>query len=265
VQEQRDKAGKAYWDRVWDTFPAPSAFDPETGGCAHRHDRELARMFAAALAGLPTRSVVLEAGAADSSLLPYFARLGHAVIGVDYSPSGCERLRQRLGGLAAEIVCCDIFQPPAAALQRADLVVSLGLVEHFTDTRNCLAALARFVRPGGRLLTVIPNMRGTVGFLQRVIAPSVFNVHVPLSTHELRAAHEQAGMKVDRAEYLVATNFGVINYNEPGGSRLANWARWAVVGTLGRLSCAVNVVDEHLWRLPRSRAFAPYCAVLAST
>jgi SAM-dependent methyltransferase len=259
-----DKAGKVYWDRVWGTLPEQDAFDPERRGCAYRRDREFARLFADALAGLPANGVVLEAGAADSSVLPYFARLGHSIVGVDYSEIGCERLRRRLGAFAGEVICCDIFNPAASVLHRADLVLSLGLVEHFTDTSNCIAALARFVRPGGKLLTIIPNMQGTVGLLQRLIAPSVYKVHVPLSRGDLREAHQRAGLKVERAEYLMATNFGVINYNEPGGGRLANTARRIAASGCSRLSCAVNVLDEHLWRLPRRKAFAPYCVVLAS-
>lgn len=259
-----DKAGRDYWDRVWGTLPAPGSFDPEGRGCAHRRDREFARIFNDALTDLPASSVVLEAGAADSSVLPYFARLGHRIVGVDYSEIGCDRLRVRLGPYAAEVICCDIFNAPAAALGRADLVFSIGLVEHFTDTSKCLAALAALVRPGGRLLTIIPNMRGAVGLLQRLVAPSVYAVHVPLSVAELRTAHENAGAKVQRAEYLMATEFGVVNYNEPGGDQLANTLRWVITAGCGRLSCAVNVIDEKVWRLPRSKAFAPYCFVLAS-
>lgn len=261
-----DKAGRDYWDRVWGTLPAPDTFDPEARGCASRRDREFAQLFDDALAGLPrekTNKVVLEAGAADSSVLPYFARLGHRIVGVDYSEIGCERLRHRLGAFTAEVICCDIFNAPASALQKADLVFSIGLVEHFSDTSNCIAALAALVRPGGNLLTIIPNMRGAVGLLQQLIAPSVFAVHVPLSVDDLRDAHESAGLRVRRAEYLMATNFGVVNYNEPGGGRLANAVRWFVTAGFGRLSCAVNILDE-LWQLPRRRAFAPYCFVLAS-
>ncbi len=173
-------------------------------------------------------------------------------------------MRRRLGAFAGEVICSDLFNPPASLLHRADLVLSIGLVEHFTGTSNCIAALARFVRSGGKLLTIIPNMQGTVGLLQRLIAPSVYKVHVPLSPGDLREAHRRAGLKVERAEYLMATNFGVINYNEPGAGRLANTARWIAAASFGRLSCAVNILDEHLWRLPRCKAFAPYCVVLAS-
>jgi SAM-dependent methyltransferase len=259
-----DKAGKEYWDRAWGTLPAPDAFDPGGRGCTHYRDREFARLFSDALADLPADGSVLEAGAADSSVLPYFATLGHRVIGVDYSEIGCDRLRGRLGALAGDVICCDIFQPPSEVLGRAALVLSIGLVEHFTDTAGCITALARFVRPGGKLLTIIPNMQGAVGLLQRIVAPSVYKVHVPLSLGDLREAHEKAGVKVARSEYVMATNFGVVNCNEPGGGALGRTLRWIVVRGFGRLSCAINVLDEHLCRLPRHKSLAPYCVVVAS-
>ncbi len=259
-----DKAGKEYWDRAWSTSPAPDAFDPGGRGCIYLRDREFAKLFSDALADLPGDGAVLEAGAADSSVLTYFAKLGHHVIGVDYSEIGCDLLRHRLGDLAAEVICCDIFQPPTNILRRAALVLSIGLVEHFTDTASCVAALARFVCPGGKLLTIIPNMQGAVGLLQRLIAPSVYKVHVPLSLSDLREAHEKAGIKVGRAEYVMATNFGVVNYNEPGSTALGTTMRWIITASFGRLSCVINVLDEHLWRLPRLKSFAPYCMVLAA-
>ena len=259
-----DKAGKQYWDQIWGGLPPPDAFNPQGRGARYLRDREFAQLFRVALAGLPANSVVLEAGAADSSILPHFAGLGHSIIGVDYSDIGCKRLRERLGAFSAKVVCCDIFDPPASVLQVADLVISVGLVEHFTDTRSCVSALARFVRPGGRLLTIIPNMQGSVGFVQKLLAPSVYKVHVPLSPWDLRKAHEEAGLTIDQTSYLMAAEFGVVNWHEPGGGRLTTLLRRIAAAGFERMSRVASVVDQHICRLPRGRAFSPYCVVLAS-
>lgn len=258
-----DKAGKTYWDGLWTTLPETVQFAPYRVGAAYQRDREFAQLFDRALNGMPNGGLVLEAGAGDSSLLPHFARLGYRIAGVDYSKAGCERLRARLGSQPAEIFCSDIFDPPPTLFASADLVLSCGLVEHFADTTACIRALAGMVRPGGMLLTIVPNMHGLVGRFQRVIAPSVYRVHVPLSPAQLRAAHESAGLSVQSHGHIMATDFGVLNYQEPGSGRAARWVRRMTVAALARASRGATWVDERVHRLPRTNAFSPYCFVIA--
>lgn len=162
-----DKAGQKYWDMNWESA-ATVVFEPGNSGIAHYRDRVLGQLIGRALGHLTTDATVLEAGCADSTILPYIARdLGFRVAGVDYSPNGCERLRRHLQreGLAAHIECCDVFNPPETMSGRFDAVMSFGLVEHFTDTPQIVRALATFLRPGGRMLTIVPNMHGLVGLV----------------------------------------------------------------------------------------------------
>jgi hypothetical protein len=138
--------------------------------------------------------------------------------------------------------------------------MSFGLVEHFTDTPHIVRALASFLRPGGRMLTIVPNMHGLVGFVQRLAARSIYNVHEQLSPHELAIAHEASGLEVVEADYLLPAGFGVVNYQEPGA--LYQFRR-AMAGALARLSIAAWYVDEHIAALPKSSLFSPYSYCLA--
>lgn len=251
-----DRAGQNYWNEVWDRKPSP-VFNPHSGALRDYRDKAIARLVDRALAPLARGATVLEAGCADSILLPYIARQGFRIAGIDYSPIGCEQARERLAGLQPKIECADIF---GATELRGDLVVSLGLVEHFDDTASVVRAIARLTNPTGRVLTIIPNMRGLVGLAQRLIAPSVYAVHVPVSLERLRAAHEAAGLHVQESDYLLASGFNVVNPHEPRSSPMALKLRVFAYLVLARLSRYSWYLDAHL---PRSELLSPYCYCLA--
>ena len=257
-----DKAGEQYWNEHWESIPHDS-FRPDNPRLRYYRDRAFANVIALALRGLPSPATVLEAGCADSSLLVYLGRLGHSIIGVDYSSVGCDLFRRRAvaAQIEAQVECCDIFRPSRKLSAVADCVISSGLVEHFEDTAASIEALRTFVRPGGRILTIIPNMRGSVGFFQRLCAPSIYAVHVPLSLNQLVAAH-QKGFVVTDFGYLLPAGFGVVNYNEPGASAVGLWIRRLAVAALGRLSLLSWFIDRYIG-LPRSESFSPYCYCVA--
>jgi SAM-dependent methyltransferase len=257
-----DKAGQGYWDDHWETIPHNS-FNPGSALVRDYRDRAFAEVIARTLQALPTDASVLEAGCADSSLLVYLGHQGYKIIGVDYSPVGCDLFRRRAAAqhVEAQVECCDIFSPPENLRGAADCVMSVGLVEHFDDTAGCVQALRTLVRPGGRILTIIPNMRGSVGLLQRLCAPSIYAVHIPLSVAELAAAHGP-GLTVVESGYLLPAGFGVVNFYEPGLSRAAFWTRRLTVSALGRLSWASWFVDKYV-SLPRTESFSPYCYCIA--
>ena len=258
----KDKAGQQYWNNHWETIPH-DAFRPESNVLRNYRDRVVANAIARALQGLPANSIVLEAGCADSSLLAYLGSRGYQILGVDYSSVGCERFRKRLEteGIEARVECCDIFVPPQNLLGVADCVLSYGLVEHFEDTAGCIQALRALVRPGGRILTIIPNMRGLVGLLQRICAPSIYNVHIPHKVSELVASH-RTNLTVVESGYLLPSGFGVVNYHEPDSSSAALSLRRMAVACLGRLSWASWFIDKRI-ELPRSQYFSPYCYCIA--
>lgn len=133
--------------------------------------------------------------------------------GIDYSEKGCELARQNLelAGVSGDIYCSDLFCPPAELLGQFDVVVSFGLVEHFVETDRCVAALSRFVRPGGMLLTTSPNLAGAVGLLQRILGRDIYDKHRPLDRRMLLAAHGPSHLNVLDCDYLFFVNFGVVN------------------------------------------------------
>ncbi|MGB3633067.1 MAG: class I SAM-dependent methyltransferase [Rubrobacteraceae bacterium] len=210
-----DKAGKSYWDENWSNYELPAAVNVHRPGLEGYVERRLHEYFQTAFAAFETEEMsLLEIGCARSSWLPYFAKeFGFEVSGIDYSEVGCAQARQILEneGVGGEIVCADFFSPPEDMQQAFDVIVSFGVVEHFEQTDQCIESLSKFLKPVGTMITLIPNLSGLLGKLQKIINAPAYNVHVPLSRKDLFRAHADSGLEVQSCDYFMIGGFTVIN------------------------------------------------------
>ena len=210
---------------------------------------------------------MLEVGCADSIWLPYFAReLGFRVAGMDYAEDGCRKAMATLqeAGVDAPVYHADLFNPPASLVGQFDVVFTYGLVEHFVDTQSALSALAAFCKPGGHLLTLVPNMTSAMGRLQRCLDEPVYRVHVPLSLGALVCAHDGIGLKVDLAERLMSINFGVLSAAASADRYAMRVIKQCLHRSLLASMLPIWWLETYGIRLfPRSGALSPYFAVLA--
>ena len=206
-----DRAGKDHWDVSWELEEWPEDVQPDSPSIWAYRDQ----LFHRSLAQLIPRpgALALEIGCARSAWLPYLARhLGCRIAGLDYSEIGATQAIARLEqeGIPADIRCADMFDPPADWLGTFDVVVWFGVAEHFDDTTGAVRAASAFLKPGGVLITEIPNFVGINGWLQRIVNRPIYDIHVPLSRDDLARHHAAAGLAVVRAEYIVPTDFGVV-------------------------------------------------------
>jgi 2-polyprenyl-3-methyl-5-hydroxy-6-metoxy-1,4-benzoquinol methylase len=204
-----------YWKASWNRSNVPRPVDLRDGSLRNRATLALHAYFSSILApGLKSDCSLIELGCAYSKWLPYFARhWGFRITGLDYLAPGCEISRRMLreAGVSGEVVDGDIFNPPPELLDRFDVVCSMGLVEHFEDTSAAVAACAAFAKPGGLVITIVPNLTGMIGHLQRALDRQVYEKHVALGPEQLRAAHETAGLSVVGCGYLLSTNLAIVN------------------------------------------------------
>ncbi|MBD0315419.1 MAG: class I SAM-dependent methyltransferase [Nitrospiraceae bacterium] len=156
---------------------------------------------------ISAESDVLEIGCGRSPWLPYLARTtGCRAVGVDIEPHAAELARANMAGaqVQGEIFCRDAFDVQANAdlMNRFDLVYSLGVVEHLENAPEKLDILARYLKPGGRLMTLVPNLQGLNWTLQRLGSLRVLQAHVVYTAEMLKIVHERAGLQSVTADYI---------------------------------------------------------------
>ena len=147
---------------------------------------------------------MLEVGCAPAKWLVFYGeRYGARVLGIEYTPRGAELSRRNLtaAGVEGEIVEGDFF---AVAPRPADLVLSLGFIEHFDDLDAAFARHLEFLGPGGTLVIGVPNYTGLLGTIQAMADPEHLALHNraamdPELYVRLAATH---GLRVERQVYL---------------------------------------------------------------
>jgi SAM-dependent methyltransferase len=105
------------------------------------------------------------------------------------------------------------------------MLFSLGFIEHFDDPASVLATLSRALRPGGVMVTVVPNFVGIWGTIQRLVDAELLKVHHIYRADELDVIHVQANLRaVERARYFGGFGLLVVNYTKLL-QRLPGWLR----------------------------------------
>ena len=156
----------------------------------------------------------------------------------------------------------DALEPPNDLLGAFDLAFSFGVVEHFTETERVIEALARYLRPDGTLVTVVPNMRGAIGLVERLVNPRVYAIHERLSPRDLALASARAGLVDVQARLLVGTNFGILNLVGLADSRLTR-AKSLLIRALTKTSVWAWRLEAAL-AIPPTRTLGGYVVCTAS-
>lgn len=179
------------WESRWGQVRYPLRLDFRSPGI-----RALTDFFKRVLR--PGEKSLIEVGCGASAWLPFFAgEMRYKVSGIDVSPTGVLIARKNLEafGIDGHIIEGDVFDPELLRGEAFDVVFSLGFIEHFPETSSVVARMSGLLKPGGLMLTVVPNMQGLPGFVQKLIDRPVFEQHVVMDRHYLERMHEEAGLE----------------------------------------------------------------------
>lgn len=242
-----------YWDLKY--AESGSSQDVDPSDFRQRPYRDLIdRIERLGLAG----KKVLEIGAGGSAVLANLASRNPSAEfhGLDYSEAGCRRLEELAlrRGVRVGTRRADLFSPPADLRATFDVVYSIGVAEHFEGLASVASAQAYFLSPGGFMLTVVPNLSGSIGGLVRRYAPDIMAMHKVYDADALLRGHAEAGLEPVSSGYLCSTNFGVLSScfksRKDKGWRIYLW--------LSRFSKAVWFLEDKLFPLPVTRRLSAY-------
>jgi SAM-dependent methyltransferase len=159
----------------------------------------------------------LEIGCGGSVWLPYFAKhMQCEVWGIDYSAPGVDLCLDNLRaeGVSGNIILGDVFDSSGIPQRSFDVLWTAGFIEHFKNVGWVIGRLAEYLKPGGVMITLVPNLYGFVGWLHRTVDQKVFNAHIKIHPEMLDRLHSEAGFEIlSRAQFFGIFSIGVVNFN----------------------------------------------------
>lgn len=211
---------------------------------------------------------ICELGGGDAQMLCYLAKrhLNSQFSILDFSESGCRLAKMRADkeGVSIGICQADVFSPPADQIGQFDIVLSQGVVEHFTDLVRVLEAKSRLLKPGGRVFTSIPNFASPIyASLCKKWSRSVWNDHVPHTLQNFARSHELAKMKIVEKGFLGSVEFGMLSMTMVAPEKKSKLDQFTYL-YLTRFSKLIHLVEHQGITIPSSRMFSPFLYVIAS-
>jgi SAM-dependent methyltransferase len=226
------------WDSRWQQTRYPLLLDFRAPGvCALADFFRLVLPHAAKTAS--RAGSLIEIGCGASAWLPFFAKeMGYRLAGIDYSPAGIHIVRKNLEvlGIDGHIVEGDLFNETLLPVGTFDVVYSSGFIEHFPQVNPVMRRFSNLLKPGGLMITIVPNLQGLPGFLQRRLDRAIYDQHVIMDAAGLERRHTDAGLTtVAGPVYLGGFDLWALNWGRvlQGRSRLFN-------RMLGKAGAAVN-------------------------
>lgn len=211
---------------------------------------------------------ICEVGGGDGELLSYLAKRhpSSSFSIIDFSPLGCELARKRAKneGTTLHIYQDDVFSPRTELHGSFDLIISHGVVEHFTDLAKIMEAKSRLLKEGGKAFTLIPNFSSPIyAHLCKHWSRSVYEDHIPHDMHSFLAGHERAGLIPLKNGYLGSVEFGMLSMAMAGPEK-KTWFDRQLYLFLTRLSKAIHFFEYMTTYLPATRLLSPFMYVVST-
>lgn len=193
-------AYRAFWHGVGEDFP-----DLDGAASTRYYSDNERRLFAEhfpPLDGLTILKTDLWDEAKNTRILSWASSHGANAYGVDISPPIVTRARTSFGTgpRALKGTVGDVRDLPFGNAS-FDAVYSMGTIEHFDETEQAVAEIARVLKPGGRAIVGVPNRHDP--FLRPLFATTLqvmglygYGYEKSYSRRKLKAMLERAGLRV---------------------------------------------------------------------
>lgn len=266
IEETKDRAGEDYWSSVWKNTELPEPINPLNKRLKNHIIIEFDKIFKKVLGNFDLKGKkILEVGCGNSVWLPYLSKTFNLVpTGLDYSEFGCEQERRifQRDAIKGEVYCADMFNPPVELLGSFDIVLSMGVVEHFEDTAKAIKAMKSYIKPDGIIITTIPNNVGLTGWLQKLINRPVYDIHNIIDKNDLEVAHRENDFEIFFSEYVVSVGLHMNLDVKDKPIKNLKFKKIIAKG-LSVITSVVWLFEKYIFKLPSSSFFSPAVILIA--
>ena len=238
-----------YWDRIWEELELPILVDVENSYYGQQSDHLLKTYLDKG------DKKMLEVGCGTGRWLIYFHKVfGYEVYGIDNSPVACKVSRRNLelANVPGSIICTDIFENRVGK-EMFDVIMSSGVIEHFSQPFSVLEKMVELLKPGGKLITSVPNMDCLIRHFQKIFDREDYDRHQRISIKDLRTFYKQLDLKIIEVDYYCTFNLLSINYSK-FNSKAWKIMIWLLKKTNSLIIRILRTFDSP----PESRYFSPH-------
>lgn len=117
---------------------------------------------------------ILEIGCGMGRYTLLLAQEGLKIEGLDLSPILLERLQSfNKDQFNIPLHCADVSNPPKELVEKFDLVIGFFMLHHLHNLNSSFTGIARFLKPGGRMVFLEPNPLNLLYYIQILLTPGM--------------------------------------------------------------------------------------------
>lgn len=208
MRESNNLTKKEFWHRNWKAIKLPAGYF--YGSYARKIIADLIDRYVDANYGS-----FLEIGGCPGRWADYFYHKHNLVCdSMDYDDNNIKIIEEnyRLLNIRGKAILGDITNPDQIRGKQCDIVLSDGLIEHFSNSSEVFKNHLKFLKKGGLLVVGTPNIKESwfYNFFAKRDWES-YNGYRHVSKEELKKHAENNGLKILFCDYAGVFNMGVVN------------------------------------------------------
>ena len=228
---------KEYWDQYWTPDQIKySNYNPKKG-LFYSYNMLFGKYIEETKQRLNKKRLrIIDCGCGEGLILRYLAEQFKEleIWGIEYSSAyhKAETLMQKLG-LKVNLIKGDILDGWGPELTGSfDMVISIGLIEHFRDPSGIMRQMMNAVMEGGCFLSTIPNFNGLFNTLWKLYDNENYTHHMPITRDRLMELHNSLGL-IDVQYYALGSP--VIPGLHHAHTRFQRFLKFVIMNLNGRL------------------------------
>ena len=152
------------------------------------------------LSGIKQTDKILEVGCGMGKFTFPLLKRGFKITGLDLSPFLLQKLLEHNNNLFnIDLICSDILEIPSEYDEQFDYVIGFFTLHHFLQLETYYQAMARVLKPGGKICFIEPNAYNPLYYVQIACTPGMSwagDKGVAQMTHtKFKRAIDYAGLK----------------------------------------------------------------------